>query len=303
MITELPKNLCQLHEELLQGSRQFFALPLAEKEKVDYHQSREFRGYMRQGTENTAGQVDWREQVEFGREEPRRQASDHLYSRLRGPNQWPSQPSSLRPLVLSWLEEMEELSRKLTRALSVSLGLSETSLDGYFQQPHVQAKIVHYPPSNGGGLGVGAHADSGFLTLLWQDEAGGLEFLDAQGCWIPALPIPASMVCNLGEVVQLLTGGVYPATVHRVLRPGAAGRVSLPYFWNPSLDVEVRPLELGALPAQLLGRPKESENKMLPSYGMNAFKSLARSHPEVFARHHPDLACLPDGEVVYKSSL
>lgn len=308
--TELPNDLSRLHEELMSSGREFFALPVMEKEKVGYQQSPEFRGYMRQGAENTAGAVDEREQLEFGREEARpsiaRAEGGMLHSRLRGPNQWPAEPPSLKPLMLQWLQEMEALSRRLTQALSLSLGLEATALDHYFREPHVQAKLVHYPPPQDrgdGSLGVGAHCDSGFLTLLWQDASGGLEFLDAHGRWIPATPQAASLVCNLGEVVQLLSAGVYPATVHRVLRPKqAVGRLSLPYFWNPSLDAEIEALDLQQPVANLRGRPPASENKMMLSYGMNAFKSLARSHPKVFARHHPDLTCLADGSVVYKET-
>ncbi|OLP84121.1 Gibberellin 3-beta-dioxygenase 2 [Symbiodinium microadriaticum] len=135
---------------------------------------------------------------------------------------------------------------------------------------------------------------------LRKDSSGGLDFLDAFGGWVEATPQPASVVCNLGEVVQLITGGLYPATVHRVRRPTVAGRLSAPFFWNPSLDVEVQPFALAGKVPSLTGRPEEAENRMLQSYGMNAFKSLARSHPRVLARHHPDLRVLPDGQVVYR---
>eukprot|EP00439_Symbiodinium_sp_Y106_P081300 s18_g20.t1 len=311
LISRLPTHLESLHQDLLHSAREFFALPLEQKEQLDYHRSPEFRGFMRQGAENTAGAVDEREQIEFGREESRpvrsREEPHTLYNRLRGPNLWPEQPTSLRPLMTSWLGEMEELSRQLTRALALSLGLTETGLDAYFHEPHVQAKLVHYPTpatdAEGGFLGVGPHSDSGFLTLLLQDPSGGLDFLDASGGWVEATPQPASVVCNLGEVVQLITGGRYPATVHRVRRPTVAGRLSAPFFWNPSLDVEVQPLDLaGKVPSLTgrIGRPEEAQNRMLQSYGMNAFKSLARSHPRVLERHHPDLQVLPDGQVVYR---
>ncbi|CAE7792702.1 DIN11 [Symbiodinium sp. CCMP2592] len=271
LVSRLPKRLESLHEDLLQSAREFFSLPPDQKEQLDYHLSPEFRGFMRQGAENTAGAVDEREQIEFGREESRpvrsREEPHTLYNRLRGPNLWPEQPTSLRPLMTSWLAEMEELSRQLTRALAVSLGLTETGLDAYFREPHVQAKLVHYPTpakdAEGGLLGVGPHSDSGFLTLLLQDSSGGLDFLDASGGWVEATPQPASVVCNLGEVVQLITGGRYPATVHRVRRPTVAGRLSAPFFWNPSLDVEVQPLDLAGKVPSLTGRPEEAQNRML----------------------------------------
>eukprot|EP00933_Yihiella_yeosuensis_P075305 TRINITY_DN8462_c1_g3_i1.p1 TRINITY_DN8462_c1_g3~~TRINITY_DN8462_c1_g3_i1.p1 ORF type:complete len:460 (+),score=74.27 TRINITY_DN8462_c1_g3_i1:65-1381(+) len=318
LIAGLPASLQKLNEDLLEAARSFFALSQEEKALLDYSQSPEFRGYMWQGAENTAGRIDEREQIEFGREELRpdaERAEDEqgqpLYNRLRGPNQWPQTPPSLRPLMETWLREMEDLSMKLTHALAISVGLDASAFDDLFRQPHIQAKLVHYPTpptvaddvQGEESLGVGAHSDSGFLTLLLQDGVGGLEALDATGRWVAADPIPGSVVCNLGEVIQLLTGGIYPSTVHRVRRPSstaAQGRLSAPFFWNPSLGVVVEPVNMSGSVASLVGRPSEIENRMLRSYGMNAFKSLARSHPKIFARHHPDLECLPDGQVVLR---
>jgi len=310
VLADLPASLSALNAEVLRTGRQFFALPAEEKSRIDYRSSPHFRGYMWQGVENTAGQRDEREQIEFGREEPACLGPDasQLFQRLRGPNQWPDRPVELRSTMSAWFVEMECLARQLTRALSSSLGLKAEALDKLFNEPHIQAKLVHYPaPSTETeeslGMGVGGHSDSGFLTLLLQDDVGGLEVLNSAGKWVPAVPMPNSIVCNLGEVVQLLSGGEYLSTVHRVQRP-QRGRISAPYFWNPSLDATIEPLVLPGhdvkrtvLEAQ---RPGPAVNQLISSYGMNAFKSLARSHPEVFARHHADLLCLPNGQVVLR---
>ena len=140
-----------------------------------------------------------------------------LYNRLRGPNQWPLQPLSLKSLTLRWLNEMELLSRQLTRALCLSLQLPSSDLDHLF--------LVHYPPSSNH-QGVGAHADSGFLTLLYQN-ADGLEFLAADGTWQPVPPHREALVGNVGEVLQLLTKGIFPATVHRVRGSQATAKLRL----------------------------------------------------------------------------
>jgi len=307
---------------VIRVARTFFALPIDEKRQIDYHQSPQFRGYMQLGIENTAGQRDEREQIEFGYEEPERPTRPNvpLYERLRGPNQWPKKPPELQSVVTAWLGQMEALSWSLTRSISESLGLRVDALDDLFEIPHVQAKLVHYPPvltsredavAEKDGMGVGAHSDSGFLTLVPQDDVGGLEVLNSEGRWVSAVPMPDSIICNIGEVMQILSGGEYLSTVHRVQRP-AAGRISAPYFWNPSLDVLVEPIKsasscsTGAVPhdgyavASISERPSENTNRVLPSYGMNALKSLARSHPAILARHHPDLRCLPDGLVVLR---
>lgn len=319
VLAGLPDDARSLHDEVLEVGRQFFALPRERKEAIDYRHSPHFRGYMRLGVENTAGKPDEREQIELGREEPAAEwvATDPLFRRLRGPNQWPDEPVAFKRVVSRWLAEMEALSWSLTRALSSSMGLPATHLDPIFQDhPHVQAKLVHYPvpsgagvgsPADDAGSGCGAHSDSGFLTLLLQDEVGGLEVLSTAGEWIPATPMRGTLVCNLGEVVQMLSGGEYLSTVHRVRRPppGGSGRISAPYFWNPCLDAIVQPLQRSNGTASQLAssrRPSSESNRLLASYGMNAFKSLARSHPKVFAQHHPDLRCLPDGEVVAREA-
>ena len=182
-------------------------------------------------------------------------------------------------------------------------------------------------------MGVGAHTDSGFLSLLVQDEVGGLEVLveeDEDGgesgsssrraTWIPVVPLEDAIVVNLGEVVEALTGGTFVATPHRVVQVvaseanGAEHRMPAPFFYNPRLDVDVgdfaalgeaireaargRDEEKGAAVGQVPGRIREGPgNPVLASYGMNAFKSFARSHPEVVRRHHADLEVAPDGTV------
>merc|ERR1711924_263689 len=99
-----------------------------------------------------------------------------------------------------------------------------------------------------------------------------------------------SFVCNLGEVLELLTSGLYRSAVHRVRRPSpGCDRLSVPYFWNPSLDSIPQPLSLPSMhlsQACMLrdapprrgidARPQEDENVILSYYGMNALKSLAR---------------------------
>eukprot|EP00928_Gymnodinium_smaydae_P092282 TRINITY_DN7611_c0_g1_i2.p1 TRINITY_DN7611_c0_g1~~TRINITY_DN7611_c0_g1_i2.p1 ORF type:complete len:405 (-),score=63.44 TRINITY_DN7611_c0_g1_i2:112-1326(-) len=310
VLANLPEHMTTLHHEVLRVARLYFDLQLDIKKRIDYVKSPQFRGYMRLGTENTAGIRDEREQIELGVEEPVKACFGD-----DGPNQWPDEPADFRDVVQAWLAEMESLSRSLTTALSVALGLDDKALDAMFLTPHVQAKLVHYPAISAGetetssSMGVGPHSDSGFLTLLLQDSTGGLEVLSRDGQhWLAAHPMPSSLICNLGEVLQLLSGDTYLSTVHRVVRPieggRATGRISAPYFWNPSLDTVITPL-VGRDAASRRDahetsseRPSEEVNRLLPAYGMNALKSLARSHPRVLAMHHPDLRVQADGLVV-----
>ena len=115
------------------------------------------------------------------------------------------------------------------------------------------------------------------------------------------------LVCNLGECAQMASGGYLLATPHRVLS-SARPRVSVPFFYNPALAANVQPVALPPdLPwerdddaASSEARWRSSANAQVAEYGANAFKSLARSHPEVMARHHADLTVCEDGRVVRK---
>ena len=301
-------------------ARGFFARPLAVKESIGYGSSPAFRGYMANGVENTAGKPDLREQIEIAAEGlPAAADAWPPYERLRGPNQWPDAQPQLREVIDEFSSGMRGVSIELTRALALAMGLEREALSPLFEPaPHWQLKLASYQPvaadaSSAGAadepqIGVGAHTDSGFLTLLLQDDSGGLEAF-TQGEWLEVPPLgPGVIVCNLGEVCQMMSRGYLLATPHRVLSTPRA-RLSIPYFYNPALEATVEPLELPAsLPWEREAEYdrerhwRRPQNALLAEYGANAFKSLARSHPAVFARHHSDLRLLDDGRVVRAQS-
>lgn len=304
-------------------AREFFGRCDEQKRAIDYCQSPAFRGYMATGVENTAGRPDLREQVEVAAEAaPAAPSAWPAYERLRGPNQWPPSQPGLQEVVTEYAEGMLGVSREVTQALSLALSLERDALDGLIgPNEHWQLKLAAYQPAEGGSaasaagpaapaasspsqIGVGAHTDSGFLTCLLQDDSGGLQAF-TRGEWIDVPPLGLEcVVMNLGEVAEVMSGGYLLATPHRVLSTNAK-RLSVPFFYNPSLETVVEPLVLPKSLAWERDASYDSEkhwrrpsNAMLREYGLNAFKSLARSHPAVFARHHPDLAVLDDGRVI-----
>lgn len=298
-------------ERTMNEARRFFARPVEEKQRIGYGSSSAFRGYMAYGVENTAGKPDLREQVEIAAEGlPAAADAWPPYERLRGPNQWPDVQPQLKEAIEEFSGYMMGVSTELTHALCIAMGLEREAIQPLFEPaPHWQLKLASYEavasdPSGEPGMGVGAHTDSGFLTMLLQDDSGGLEAF-TQGEWIDVDPLGADvLVCNLGEVCEMMSGGYLLATPHRV-RSTPRPRLSIPYFYNPALEAVVEPLELPShLPWERepeYGQRtqwRRPQNALLAHYGANAFKSLARSHPAVFERHHPDLRLLDDGRVV-----
>lgn len=107
--------------------------------------------------------------------------------------------------------------------------------------------MYHYLPSTDhtNPISCGPHTDYGMLTILMQDDVGGLEIKSDDGKWIPAPPIPGTFVVNLGDMLEVWTNGSYKATMHQVRKlQSGSDRISVAYFFNPQLDCVVSPLEI-----------------------------------------------------------
>ena len=163
----------------------------------------------------------------------------------------------------------------------------------YAGQPNHLIKIIRYPgrDATGSEQGVGAHKDSGFLTLLLQEKQKGLEVETEDGRWIEAEPRQGTFVVNIGELLELVTDGYLKATVHRVVTPPAGtDRLSVAFFLGAPFDAEVPLLDLPShLKAQAVGITRDPHNPLFRNSGQNTLKSRLRSHPDVAARHHADL--------------
>lgn len=267
-----------------------------------------FRGYTRIGGERTAGKVDWREQIDiWGEDEPlppEQLESLPPYYRLIGPNLWPSALPELKDVILEWQAAVVPAAHKVLRAWAVALGAPADYFDKHFARPSTRMKVVRYPGveeegegAGEGKLGVGAHKDGGCLTLLWiEPEAGGLQIRPGKE-WIDAPRLPpteaGAFICNIGEMIERATQGYLKATVHRVVAPKAPNeRISVPMFFNPSLDARFPAIELpeelrkGEQVQAYEGDPDDVIHEV---YGDNLLKSRLRAHPDVAAIHHADL--------------
>lgn len=275
--------------EVLSLARQFFELPPEAKDEISQLRSPQFRGYSRLGGELTNGKVDWREQIDIG---PEREviADAHGYWRLQGPNLWPAALPGLRPAFERWSTALSAVGLRLLRHWAVSLGAAQDLFDAAFAEtPATLIKVVRYPGTRDTGQGVGAHKDSGVLTLLLvEPESAGLQVESSAGQWIDVPPVEGAFIVNTGELLEVATGGYLRATRHRVLapRPGT-DRVSVPFFLNPALDAQVPVFGLPPeLAAQSRGIETDPTNPIFNTYGENAWKSRTRAHPDVAALHH-----------------
>jgi len=230
------------------ASRRFFALDQATK--MQWRMSlggRAWRGYFPAGGELTSGRPDWKEGLYLGAELPDDDPRVLSRTPLHGRNLFPTVPG-FREAVLDYLDALTRLGHALMEGVALSLGLDAGYFAGrYTADPLILFRIFNYPsrPAPGREVrwGVGEHSDYGLLTILWQDDVGGLQVKTPDG-WVDAPPSPGSFVCNIGDMLDRMTGGLYRSTPHRVaLNTSGRDRLSMPFFFDPHFEARVRPIE------------------------------------------------------------
>ena len=235
--------------ELESTSRRFFALD--EANKLQWRMAlggRAWRGYFPLGGELTSGRPDWKEGLYLGTELPDEHALVQAGTPLHGRNLFPDVPG-LRTAVLDYMAAVTALGHRLMEGIALSLDLP---LD-YFEarctaDPLILFRLFDYPsqpvPEGAGAQwGVGEHSDYGLLTILLQDDVGGLQ-VKTPGGWVDAPPVPGSFVCNIGDMLDRMTGGLYKSTPHRVaINRSGRDRLSFPLFFDPNFFSRVQRIE------------------------------------------------------------
>ena len=237
-------------EALWQAVRGFFALPLADKRRLLRSKDNPLGYFDRELTKNAR---DLKEIIDFG--------PDLRNGEAVGPdgeNRWPDEDAlpGFRATMTGWQDRCAVLSQCIMQAFCLGLGEPADRLDRYFAGRHTTfLRLNHYPVEDvlGGDAGEAAeapplgdmalhhHTDAGVLTVLLQDEVGGLQ-VEANGTWIDIAPSPGALVINIGDMSQVWSNGQYHAALHRVRPVPGVSRYSLPFFYNPAFDAIVEPL-------------------------------------------------------------
>lgn len=231
-------------DALLAAAKAFFALPEAEKLKIDITRTAHHRGYGAIATEqlDPTQPSDLKETFDMGFH----MAADHpevlADKPLRGPNRHPDLPG-WAALMEQHYADMQALAQTLLRAIALALGIERDFFDARFAEPISVFRMIHYPPRqtarSADQPGAGAHTDYGCVTLLYQDDAGGLQVRNVNGEWIDAPPIPGSFVVNIGDMMARWSNDRYTSTPHRVISPLGVHRYSMPFFAEPHPDTEI----------------------------------------------------------------
>jgi isopenicillin N synthase-like dioxygenase len=223
-------------------AREFFALSAAEKGEIAVGGGTCFRGYEPLGTQTIDATAPGDVKEGFIMGPDLRADHPHVVAGYpnTGANRWPRRPPSLRGHMETYVAAMNRLARRLAATLARSLELDAAYFGAALAEPSTYAQLFHYPAlrdARATAYGAAAHVDWGLLTILLQDDVGGLEFLDRDGVWQAVPPRAGTFVVIVGELMVRLTGGRYRAAPHRVARnAGPRGRYSMPTFVDPSYD-------------------------------------------------------------------
>lgn len=276
--------------DLDQAARAFFARPDHEKEAFAMaHAGAAWRGWFPLRGEVTSGRPDRKEGLYIGLDH----ADDHPLvaagTPLHGRNLLPN--GELPAAVDAWLTALRRVADAIMRGIALGLGLPGDWFERHVTaDPTVLFRIFRYPALDDNAVtdewGVGEHTDYGLLTLLAQDESGGLEVRAPDGRWIEVPAESDVFVCNLGDMLDRLTEGRYRSTPHRVRNTSGRERLSFPYFFDPTWEAEVRPLPLdGTPPADDAVRRWDGADLQAWSgaYGDYLTAKVAKVFPDLFA--------------------
>lgn len=237
-----------LQRRLEETSRRFFAQDLDTKMEIRMERGgAAWRGYFPVRGELTSGKPDIKEGIYFGTELPDDHPLVEAGTPLHGRNLFPANMPELRDAVLEYMNAMTRLGQALMEGIALSLGLDASYFfDRYTAEPLTLFRIFNYPadptaPGEEPRWGVGEHTDYGLLTILKQDATGGLQ-VKSQGGWIAAPPIEGAFLCNIGDMLDRMTAGLYRSTPHRVQNVTRRDRLSFPFFFDPNFNASIQPI-------------------------------------------------------------
>ena len=215
----------------------------SEADKQCYRISKQHRGWLARGGAKMQddAQADQKESFLWGYEDEQGfTESDH---ELRGPNQWPDFVPGLQKSAMDYFTQADQVARHLMRGFALGLKLDPDFFLRSCERPLSRASFVYYPAQNNHSdsqaFGVGPHTDFGVLTVLCQDNRGGLQVESLDGEWIEAPPIEDTLVVNVGDLLERWTDGAFRSTPHRVINSSGKERLSLVLAFDPDPETNI----------------------------------------------------------------
>jgi len=231
-------------DEVLQSSyrlsKDFFELPDAVKQTYAHPEKAGARGYTPYGKETAVGETT-PDLKEFWHHGP---MVDDSYDSRISENISVLEISDFNAQFDILFNQLNMLGLKVLSAIAVILDKEPSFFDSWAIKGNSILRLIHYPPvvDSSNILRARAHEDINLITLLVGAEESGLEVQNPEGDWIPIAAKSKSIVCNIGDMMQLVTRSQLKSTSHRVVDHNAsssASRYSMPFFLHPSPEIEL----------------------------------------------------------------
>ncbi|CAK7357434.1 unnamed protein product [Dovyalis caffra] len=218
-----------LMDKLKHEIEEFYNLPLEEKMKYVVRPD-DFQGY---GKARLEQKLDW---------------GDRFYMitnpiQHRKPHLFPELPPSLRDTLEFYLQELQRLAMKLLGFIAEALKMDSKEIEEMFDDGMQSVRMTYYPPCPQPELVIGLrpHSDATGITIL--NQLNGIDGLQVKkdGVWIPVKFIPDALVVNVGDILEILSNGVYNSVEHRATINSEKERISIAFFVNPKFEAEIGP--------------------------------------------------------------
>jgi isopenicillin N synthase-like dioxygenase len=250
------------------AARDFFHEPAERKAVVTANANH--RGFHALGDALMYGakKPDYKEFYSIGLELPPADPAVLAGEPLRGPNNWPPFLPQLQTAFYAYFEAIGACGRDLLKVVAVSLGLDPDFFAPRYTKPLQRTQIIYYPPQDAAAdelqFGVAPHTDYGCITLLWQDDNGGLQVRERTSrSWIEAPPSPGTFVINVADLLARWTNDRFSSTPHRVINRSGRERFSIATFYDPDFAALVDPRDLGTPDAECLYAPVRAGEHIL----------------------------------------
>lgn len=160
---------------------------------------------------------------------------------LHEQNRWPKGHEEWKAQMQLYYSQVQTLGEQLLCISAIGLDLEPNYFSSFFDKTSLSTlRIIKYPIANKSqSLSCQEHSDSGIITILYQDQIGGLEVQNKSGDWIPVPPNPNALVINIGDLFSYWTNNAFTSTRHRVRNPGVV-RYSIPFFLEPKYDAVIK---------------------------------------------------------------
>jgi isopenicillin N synthase-like dioxygenase len=246
-----------LHEVFAQSVK-FFKRPQYQKDSLSWTTPESNRGYVRMGREKVTQSQDPEEVSKLRASIPDLKESMEIGKEgvLGMPNQWPDkmdvEGQIFTETMKSFFSSCSRLHINVMRAIALGMGIDEQFFDSHTDGEDNTLRLLHYPPApqsifrdNPDQVRAGEHSDYGSITLLFQDDVGGLEIRSPRGTFVHVTPIEGTIVVNAGDLLSRWSNDQIRSTRHRVVQPPFKeldgsdiypSRYSIAYFCNPNSE-------------------------------------------------------------------